>query len=121
MQHEFSPLALSRSGGYGIKYSNDTTDPRTGTRHHGCRHHRSPSSLSDGSHHATQFSVALRRRVVNVTTVVATLTRHHPHRSVVRSGILSTMIIGGICEIRTSMLSLIMDSIRQEMCLTEGF
>ena len=34
----------------------------------------------------------------------------------------TTMIIGGICEIRTSMLSLIMDSINKKMCLTcEGF
>ena len=34
----------------------------------------------------------------------------------------TTMIIGGICEIRTSMLSLIMDSVNKKMCLTcEGF
>jgi hypothetical protein len=34
----------------------------------------------------------------------------------------TTMLIGGICEIRTSLLSLIMDSINKKMCITcEGF
>lgn len=34
----------------------------------------------------------------------------------------TTMIIGGICEIRTSMLSLILDSVNKKMCLTcDGF
>lgn len=61
--------------------------------------------------------------VVNVATVVYT---DSTLLLIVLSSSLAllstTMIIGGICEIRTSMLSLVLDSVRSKKCLTcNGF
>jgi len=61
--------------------------------------------------------------VVNVTTVVYLMPNELLLVSASAVALLSTtMIIAGVCEIRTSMLSLLMDATTKKVCLTcDGF
>ena len=61
--------------------------------------------------------------VVNVATVVYIAPDHLLLVAASSLALLSTtMIIGGICEIRTSLLSLVVDSVNKKKCLTcDGF